>query len=396
MSESGRRAVAVLALAQALSASGMMTMTLLGGILGSQLAPSPALATLPVSCTILGLAFATLPAALIMQKIGRRRAFISSALLAAVAAGVIALAIMQQSFGLLCGAALVLGTNLAFQLQHRFAAAECVSPHRVSQAVSMVMVGTLVAAAIGPQIALALKDVVPGHEYAGSFLGVAALCIATALTLTAYRAPSTSLAHAASGVARPLGRILAQPAYVTAVLAGIVSYAAMSFIMTATPISMHVHDHHSDAATAWVIQSHLLAMYAPSLFSGRLIARIGTRTGMTAGLVLMLVCVLVDVSGHDLMHYWWGLVTLGVGWNLMFLSGTALLTTTYQPAERFRAQAVNEFAVFGSQAAASLLAGPAIAVLGWQTLNLAALVPLAALVLALLVPLAQRSKNSRA
>jgi MFS family permease len=193
-----------------------------------------------------------------------------------------------------------------------------------------------------------------------------------------------------------LAAVVRQPEFLTAVLAGIVSYAVMSFIMTATPISMHVHDHHSDGATAWVIQSHLLAMYGPALFSGRLIARIGARAGMTAGLVLMLACVFVDTSGHDLMHYWWGLVTLGVGWNLMFVAGTALLTTTYRPTERFRAQAVNEFAVFGSQAAASLLAGPAIHLLGWRTLNFAALAPLAALVLVLLVPLLQRSKNSRA
>jgi MFS family permease len=390
------RDVYVLAVAQALSASGMMTMTLLGGILGSEFAPSPVLATLPVSCTILGLALTTIPAALVMQKIGRRRAFISSALLAAVAASAVAWAIVHRDFFVLCAAALVLGSNLAFQLQHRFAAAECVPLERVSHAVSTVMVGTLAAAAIGPQIALALKDLVPGHEYAGSFIGVAALCLGTALVLTAFREPAGRLTHAVEGAMRPLREVLGQPAYLTAVLGGVVSYAAMSFIMTATPISMHVHDHHSDGATAWVIQSHLLAMYAPALFSGRLIARIGPRAGMIAGLVLMLACVLVDTSGHGLMHYWWGLVTLGVGWNLMFVAGTALLTTTYQPAERFRAQAVNEFAVFGSQAAASLLAGPAMHALGWRTLNLAALLPLAALVLALLAPLVQRSKNSRA
>jgi MFS family permease len=390
------RDVYVLAVAQALSASGMMTMTLLGGILGSEFAPSPVLATLPVSCTILGLALTTIPAALVMQKIGRRRAFISSALLAAVAASAVAWAIVHRDFFVLCAAALVLGSNLAFQLQHRFAAAECVPLDRVSHAVSTVMVGTLVAATIGPQLALALKDLVPGHEYAGSFLGVAALCVATALALTQYRAPAGRASHAIAGAARRLGEIVRQPAYVIAVLAGIVSYAVMSFIMTATPISMHVHDHHSDTATAWVIQSHLLAMYGPSLFSGRLIGRIGTRTGMMAGIVLMLACVLVDASGHDLMHYWWGLVILGVGWNLLFVAGTTLLTTTYGPAERFRAQAVNEFAVFGSQAAASLLAGPAIHALGWRALNLAALVPLAVLVAALLIQRRQRSKNSRA
>ncbi len=371
-------------------------MTLLGGILGSQFAPSPALATLPVSCTILGLALSTIPAAMIMQRIGRRRAFIASALLAACAAVTVACAIIQRDFVLLCAAALVLGSNLAFQLQHRFAAAECVPSSRVSQAVSLVMVGTLVAAAVGPQVALALKDIVPGHEYAGSFVGVAALCLGTAAVLTAFREPAGRLTHAVEGTARPLREVVGQPAYLTAVLGGVVSYAAMSFIMTATPISMHVHDHHSDASTAWVIQSHLLAMYAPSLVSGRLIGRIGAPTGMSLGMCLMLACVAISSSGHDLMHYWWGLVALGVGWNLMFVAATSLLTTTYRPPERFRAQGVNEFAVFGSQATASLLAGPAIYALGWRELNLLALVPLALLAAALLVPLLQRSKNSRA
>ncbi len=390
------RTVVVLSVAQALSASGMMTMTLLGGIVGSELAPSPQLATLPVSLTVLGLALATVPAALVMQRIGRRNAFIASALTASVAALAVAWAIVLSSFLLLCAAALVLGSNLAFQLQHRFAAAESVPPGRVSTAISVVMVGTLVAAALGPQLALALKDLVPGSEYAGSFVGVAALCIATALVLTRYRPAPPHELHDDSGPARPLLQVVRQPAYLVAVLAGIVSYAVMSFIMTATPISMHVHDHHSDAATALVIQSHLLAMYVPSLFSGVLISRIGVRAGMTAGLALMTACIVVDGTGREIMHYWWGLVLLGVGWNLLFVAGTALLTTAYRPAERFRAQAVNEFAVFGTQAAASLLAGPAIHALGWQALNLAALPPIALFAVALVLWPAQRSRNSRA
>jgi MFS family permease len=370
------RNVFVLAAAQALSASGMMTMTLLGGILGSGLAPRPEMATLPVSLLILGLAVTTIPATLLMQRVGRRNAFIGGALTASLAALGICYAIVHGSFPLLCLAALLLGVNFAFQQQHRFAAAECVEPEQVSRAVSTVMVGTLAAAAIGPQIALHLKGLVPGHEYAGSFIGVAVLLLGTALVLTQYQPPPVHHS-AASGPARPLAEIARQPLFVLAVLAGITSYAGMSFIMTATPISMHVHDHHSDGATAWVIQSHLLAMYVPALFSGRLIARIGVRTGMSIGLALMLACVAIDAAGHDLMHYWWGLVLLGVGWNLLFVAGTSLLTTTYRPAERYRAQAVNEFSVFGTQALASLLAGPAIHVLGWQALNFAAAVPMA-------------------
>jgi len=389
------RNVYVLALAQALSAAGMMTVFLLGGILGSQLAPRPGFATLPVSLTVVGLAATTIPAALLMERFGRRNAFVASALLAAVAALAVAWAIVQSSFALLCAATLVLGANLAFQQQQRFAAAESVPPGRVSQAVSIVMLGTLAAAAVGPQVALALKELLPGHEYAGSFVGVAALCVAAALVLSRTTPGVPQPRAAATGDRRPLAAIVRQPIYLVAVGAAVVSYAVMSFIMTATPISMHVHDHHSDTDTAWVIQSHLLAMYGPSLFSGRLVGRIGARAGMGSGLVLMLACVAIASAGHDLMHYWGGLVMLGVGWNLLFVSGTALLTTTYMPAERFRAQAVNEFSVFGTQALASLLAGPAVHALGWRTLNLATLVPLALFALALVAWPGQRSRNSR-
>jgi len=391
------RNVYLLAIAQALSAAGMMTVFLLGGILGSELAPLPALATLPVSLTVVGLAATAIPAALLMERFGRRAAFVSSSLLAAAAALVVAWAVVQSSFALLCAAALVLGANLAFQQQQRFAAAESVPSAQASRAISTVMIGTLAAAAVGPQLALALKNLVPGHEYAGSFVGVAALCVAAALVLSRYEPGLPQSREAGRGEAgRPLAEVVRQPMYVIAVAAAVVSYAVMSFIMTATPISMHVHDHHSDTDTAWVIQSHLLAMYGPSLFSGRLIGRIGVRAGMTAGLVLMFACVAIASAGHDLMHYWWGLVLLGVGWNLLFVAGTALLTTTYAPAERFRAQAVNEFSVFGTQALASLLAGPALHLLGWRVLNLATLLPLALFAVALVAWPAQRSKNSRA
>jgi len=388
------RNVYVLALGQALSASGMMTVFLLGGILGSELAPLPQLATLPVSLTVLGMAATAVPAALLMERVGRRRGFVASSAVAALAALVVAWAVVQASFVLLCLATLVLGGNLAFQQQHRFAAAESVPAGRVSHAVSVVMIGTLAAAATGPQIALALRNLLPDHEYAGSFVGVAVLCLASALVLTRYRGGRPAGHATDPGASRPLAEILRQPLYLTALSASVVSYAVMSFIMTATPISMHVHDGHSDAATAWVIQSHLLAMYAPSLVTGALIARVGIPSGLFAGLALMIACVLVDSSGHGLMHYWSGLVMLGVGWNLLFVSGTALLTSTYRPEERFRAQAVNEFAVFGTQALASLLAGPAMYALGWRALNLAAL-PLLVLLLALLLVAAQRSRKSR-
>ena len=224
----------------------------------------------------------------------------------------------------------------------------------------------------------------PGHEYAGSFLLVAMLCIASAAVLTRYRAAEMP-ATAAGGEARPLAVVVRQPAFLVAVAASVVAFSVMSFIMTATPISMHVHDHYSDTHTAWVIQSHVLAMYGPSLVSGRLIARIGIRAGMLAGLALMAASVIVDGSGRALAHYWWGLVLLGLGWNLLFVAGTTLLTGCYRPAERYRAQAVNDFSVFGVQAIASLLAGPAVHALGWTQLNVATMPLLAGLGLVLLL-----------
>jgi MFS family permease len=364
------RTVWILAAAQGLSAAGMMTMFLLGGIIGSELAPLPTLATLPLSLMIVGVAIATIPAALTMQRFGRRRAFIASVLAAGVAALAVAWAIVVGSFVLLCAASLVMGANLAFQQQQRFAAAESVPAEQVSRAISTFMVGTLVAAVVGPQLALVCKGLVPRHEYAGSFLVVAALCAASAVVLTRYRAPAT-LATAEGGDARPLAVVVRQPAFLIAVSASVVAFSVMSFIMTATPISMHVHEHYSDMHTAWVIQSHVLAMYGPSLVTGRLIARIGVRAAMLAGLALMVACVIVDGSGQALAHYWWGLVLLGLGWNLLFVAGTTLLTSCYRAAERFRAQAVNDFSVFGAQAVASLLAGPAVHSLGWTQLNVA-------------------------
>jgi MFS family permease len=391
------RNVYVLAVAQALLGAGTMVVFLLGGIIGSLLSPRPELATLPVSLAVVGLALATIPAALAMDRFGRRKAFVAAAAVAALAALSVAWAVVQENFALLGAATTLLGVTLAFQQQYRFAAAESVPPDRVSEAVSIVMIGTLAAALIGPPVALALKDLARGHEYAGSFVGVAALCSAAALVLTMLDPQRFSrVRETQGGEARPLGAIVRQSEFTIAVGAAVVAYAVMSFLMTATPISMHVHDHHSDADTAWVIQSHLLAMYGPSLVSGRVIGRIGARSAMTAGVALMAACVAIASAGRDLMHYWWGMVLLGVGWNLAFVAGTALLTTTYRPAERFRAQAVNEFSVFGTQALASLLAGPAMHVLGWRTLNFAALVPLVVFAAALLAWPGQRSRNSRA
>ena len=389
------RNVYLLAAAQALAASGTFVVVLLGAILGAELAPRPEWATLPISMAILGVAATTIPAAMLMQALGRKRVFILGAALAAVSALGVAWSVGQQHFALFCVTIFIMGANMACVQQYRFAAVEFVGAERASVAVSVVMCGMLFAAFAGPQLALAARHWVPGSEYAGSFIAVALLyAIATAL-LTRIETPQTRATQSREPP-RPLAEVARQPAFMVAVLAGISGYAVMSFIMTATPLSMHVVDGLSVVDTKWVIQSHLLAMFLPSLASGWLIARLGVKPMMGLGVLLMGLCIGISALGsHHLMHYWWGLILLGAGWNLLFVAGTTLLTTTYRAAERFKAQAVNEFAVFGSQAIASVLAGPAIHYLGWKALNLAS-VPLLVLMAISVLALRRRSAGSAA
>jgi MFS family permease len=377
------RNVYLLAVAQSLAASGMFVVVLLGGILGAELAPHPEWATLPISMGVLGVAATTIPAAMLMQGIGRKRTFILGAALAGVSALGIAWAVTQQNFALFCITIFLMGANMACVQQYRFAAVEFVPPERASVAVSVVMCGMLFAAFVGPQLALAARGWIRSTEYAGSFLAVALLSAIAIGVLTRIEVPPLRAVQSAEP-ARSLALIGRQPRFRVAVLAGISGFAVMSFIMTATPLSMHVVDGLSVVDTKWVIQSHLLAMFLPSLVSGWLILRLGVKPMMSLGVLLMGLCIAISALGsHHLMHYWWGLVLLGAGWNLLFVAGTTLLTTTYRPAERFKAQAVNEFAVFGSQALASLLAGPAIQHLGWQALNLTGLPLLALMALCL-------------
>ena len=360
------RNVLVLAVAQSLSAFGTVTLALLGGILGARLAPTPALATLPATAAVLGLALSSVPAALIMRRFGRQAGFVASAVVAAATASAAALAIQLASFALLCAAAFVLGANWAFAQQYRFAAAESVSADKVSQAVSWVMVGTLVAAYATPLVAVATKDLV-GAEYVGSFLMLALVLLISGIVLCALRLREPSVDG--TGASTTITDFFARPRFVIAVLAGVVAFGVMNLVMTATPISMHVLDGHSVDATARVIQSHVIAMYLPSLVSGPLIARFGISCMMSLGVAAFAVSAGSALMGHGLNHYWWSLVSLGLGWNLLFVSGTTLLTQAYAPAERFRAQAINDFVMFGVMASASLAAGALLHFAGWEAVN---------------------------
>ncbi|MBF8291429.1 MAG: hypothetical protein HW392_256 [Steroidobacteraceae bacterium] len=373
----------MLSATQALCMSGTFLFVLLGGIIGSQLAPAPGLATLPVSLMIVGLAASVLPAGMLIRRRGRRTAFVLGALLAGFGCAIAGLGIHAANFWIFCAGALLLGANNAMVMQYRFAAVEYVTPARASKAIGIVMSGALAAAWLGPEIAVRSADLVAGAHYAGSFFTGTGLNLLAAILL-ALTPVAAGTADKDTRAPRPLLEIAAQADFRVAVLAALVSYAVMSFIMTATPISMHIIDLHDEVATKRVIQGHLLAMYLPSLASGWIIARFGIRPIIAAGTLLMASCVAIAAfAGHEVLHYGWALVLLGVGWNLLFIAGTTLLTKTYRPQERVQVQTLNDFMVFGSQAVASLMAGVALTTIGWQRLNLATLPLLAAVLLSL-------------
>jgi MFS family permease len=369
----------MLAAAQMLGSSGLTVTVILGGIIAADIAPRPSLATVPISLAIVATALTTIPASLLMRRIGRRAGFIVGASVGLIGGLVAAQAVIAANFVMFCAATLLLGSSMAFTQQYRFAAAESAPPERLSQAISYVLVGGLGAALVNPQIALAARWLIPGTLYAGSFVAVSILYAATIAVLSRLHVPAPSVPRPVAASHAPRTPF-ATPQFRMAVFAGACAYAVMSFVMTAAPISMHHIDHHDVEATTWVVQSHVLAMYLPSLFTGHVIARFGERNVMMWGGALLATCAGVSLFGHQLMHYWLGLVTLGLGWNLLFVAGTTLLSRSVDPASRHRAQALNDFAVFGSQACASLLAGLAVQLIGWKALNMVTLPLLAAMI----------------
>ncbi|MFN2196099.1 MAG: MFS transporter, partial [Anaerolineales bacterium] len=293
------------------------------------------------------------------------------ALVGILAALLAAYAINLANFALLCSATLLIGASSAFVQQFRFAAAESVPPERAGRAVSWVLVGGIFAGFLGPEIAVWARDWLPAAAYLGSFVFLAGIYLLVVILLSLYRNVDTALLDPqAAGKERPLPEIARQPLFLLAVLCGAVAYGVMSFIMTATPLHMHIQSGFSIQDTTFVIQSHIIAMFLPSLFSGLLIERMGVQRVMFAGLAALLACVGLAVYSRAFAGYWAALVLLGIGWNFLFVGSTVLLTRTYLPAERFKAQALNDFTIFGIQAFTSLSAGTVLFMANWEILNL--------------------------
>ncbi|MEM9334317.1 MAG: MFS transporter [Pseudomonadota bacterium] len=360
--------LSILVISQLISATGSIVMVTLGGIIGAQLASTNALATLPVTAMVIAVAASTVPATLLMQRIGRPRGFALASMTAVIAVLVAMQALRLQSFGLFTASLVLFGINMAFTQQYRYAASESVDTKHVARAISLVLLGSIGGALVGPELATRGQGWLDGIPFGGTMLALAAAYTIQALLLVRLKPSERYESLSDSGAGRTLPDLARQPVFIVAILGGTAGYGVMTLIMTATPLSMHVNDGHSLEQTASVIRAHVLAMYLPSLVSGFLIERLGVSRLMSAGALLLLVTSIIGLQGQSVMHYWWALVMLGVGWNFLYVGGTTMLTYTYSPEERFRAQAVNEFLVFGTSATASMLAGAMMHYFGWLTL----------------------------
>jgi len=365
----------VLAIAQALGGANPAIVISLGGIVGLTLAANSALATLPVSVFNLGVALGVIPAALIMRSYGRRNGYVFGAALGVLGGAISALGIVWGDFVMFCIGTTICGFYASYVQSYRFAAADSATPAFKARAISYVLAGGLAAGIIGPQVVIFTREIVPGSLFAGSFLAQAGLALMT-IVVIAFLRPAPIPVDAPKDTGRPLSEIVLRPRFAIAVIAGVVSYGLMAFLMTAAPLAMVDCGLSIDVA-ALGISWHILAMFAPSFFTGRLIDRYGKETITAAGLGMIALSSVIALHGLSVAHFWSALILLGIGWNFSFIGATALVTDCYRPEERTKAQAANDLFVFGSVAVASFSSGKLLDAGGWEIVNWLAFPPIA-------------------
>ncbi len=369
-----RRAALTLAVAQCFAFCAVAIGLTLTGLVGQSLAPRPGLATLPYAAVILSSAVTTIPLSLLMGKIGRRGGFVLGASSAILAGGIAALAVIRRDFTLFCLGNACLGVFQASSQYYRYAATDAVDdPAGKARALSWVMLGSLVAAFLGPQIGALSRNLWDLVPFAGSYAAIAGLGAAAVLTLVSLPAPPP--VKAATGARRPISDLIAQPRFLLGTACTALGFGTRTFVMTATPLAV-VGCGFSVGASAGVIQAHLVGMFAPAFFTGKLIARIGVLPVLTGGLILFGVSALVGLSGLDLPQFTVALVLNGIAWNALFVGGSTLIAQSAEaPQDSARLQALSEFTVFGLSALAAVSAGSIQNQLGWETVLGLSLIP---------------------
>ncbi len=378
--DSTRKNVFLLACCQALLFTNNVTLVAMNGLAGYMLAADKMLATLPATSYIIGAAASTIPASLLMKRIGRRRGFLAGCIFGIVGAAIATFGIYTSSFWTLCAGTMVLGTYNAFGQYYRFAAADAAQTDFKAKAISYVMAGGLVGGIVGPELSKFTRDA-SQPPFLLSYASLMVFCLVAMAILARLQIPEAKQAEFAEPP-RPMAEIMAQPVFFVAVVGAALGYGAMNLLMTATPLAMGFCGHPYSAAAS-VISAHVIAMFGPSFFTGSLIKRFGVLTVMFTGALLMVACVVIGLSGQLVSHFMASLVLLGAGWNFLYVGGTALMTEAYRPNERAKTQGMNEILIFSVTATSSFASGVLVNAKGWNTLNWVALPMLAAIVIAL-------------
>lgn len=360
--------VLALSLCQALLTTGNVLLVSVTALIGQWLAPDEALITFPVAMQFLGLMCATMPASFIMDKVGRKRGFVLGNIVGILGAVCCLQALYTEAFTLLCIGTFMLGVGIGFGTLYRFAAVELSEKGQQARAISIVMAGGVLAAVAGPNLAVYSQNLVADTPFVGAFWGLLVLYILaiTVLVFVRFPARNTDFAGKAS---RPLMEIIRQPVFIVSVLVAMVSYTVMNLLMTATPLAM-TGCGFSFQQAAGVIQLHVLGMFIPGFFTGKLIARFGTIPMITVGGLLLLACIAINLNGQSQWHFSAALLLLGVGWAFMFISATHLVTGSYRDSEKPKTQATNEFLIFSMVALSAQASGWLEASLGWERMNL--------------------------
>jgi len=388
-----RRNVFILATCVALNMTALGLMVVVSAVVGQMLAENKALATIPFSLQFVGTMAASVVASLLMGRYGRRFGFTVGAMVSVLAGAVMTVAIYLADFWLFALGSAMIGAANGFAQLYRFAAAEVADERFRPKAIALVLGGGVVAAVCGPELAKWSRDLLDPYNFAGCFVVIMALGTTAALLLQTLRIPPLSREQRAD-TGRPLFEIVRQPTYIVALLGGIVGYGVMTLIMTTTPVAMLACGHEFEDA-AFVIEWHALGMFAPSFVTGHLISRFGVLRVMMTGVALFAGCITVNLLGVGVVNFWAANLMLGLGWNFLFIGASTLVTETYRPAERAKAQAFNDFTVFGFVTLASLSSGMLLDLVGWAAVNLGGVLPSAA-ALAGLIWLRARRKASLA
>ncbi|MEL0609833.1 MFS transporter [Vibrio atlanticus] len=383
------RNVWLLSLCQALLMTGNILLISVIGLIGKQIAPSASMITLPVALQFLGLMAATIPASLISGKLGRKRGFSIGNVVGISGASLATYALSQQHFYLFCFATFLLGIGIGFGTLYRFAAIEVCDENARHRAISISMAGGVLAAVLGPNLAIMSQQWSEDGLYIGAFASLIGLNILALIILQTIQFPKVSF-NSQAPKADPLSVIVKAPNFIVAVFAAMVAYAVMNILMTATPLAM-IGCGFDFTKAAGVIEWHVLGMFLPAFFTGSLIEKFGSRMMILAGGVLFVVSIAINIHGVSIWHFRAALVVLGVGWNFMFIAATGLFSQSYQSQNKAKAQAFNEFIVFGCVTFTALLSGWLESTAGWQNLNIYVL----PFVLAVIILFAFSARKSR-